>query len=133
MVICLLPSVSVAKTKPKPVLAAIDPDYVSALATANHFLQAWQAQDHEAGLLLLTDAVRQHASEDRLDAFFSPDQSIEEGFEIARGKRLKSGRYVFPVTLWQTIPGKNRKPHPHFSEIVVVRTGKDDWAIDKLP
>jgi hypothetical protein len=23
--------------------------------------------------------------------------------------------------------------HPRFSQIVVVNTGKDDWAIDKLP
>ena len=32
-----------------------DRDYVSALSAANRFLQAWQTQDHEAGLLLLTD------------------------------------------------------------------------------
>jgi hypothetical protein len=35
--------------------------------------------------------------------------------------------------LWQIVPGKSRKPRPRFSDVVVVRTGKDDWAIDKLP
>jgi len=115
--------------------AAWTPDavYVSALATANRFLHAWQVQDHEAGLLLLTDAAKRQTSEDYLDLFFSSEGSSQEGFEINRGKRLKAGRYEFPVALWHTIPGKNQKPRPRFSEIVVVRTGKDEWAIDKLP
>jgi hypothetical protein len=110
-----------------------DAEYVSALATANRFLHAWQVQDHEAGLLLLTDAAKRQTSEDYLDLFFSSEGSSQEGFEINRGKRLKAGRYEFPVALWHTIPGKNQKPRPRFSEIVVVRTGKDEWAIDKLP
>lgn len=122
---------SAAKVKPKAASSALDPDYVSALATANHFLHAWQIQDHETGVLLLTDAAKQHTSEDHLDAFFSLGESSEESFEITRGKKLGDGRYRFPIALWQTVPGK--KPRPRFSEIVVVRTGKDEWAIDKLP
>jgi hypothetical protein len=110
-----------------------DAEYVSALATANRFLHAWQVQDHEAGLLLLTDAAKRQTSEDHLDLFFSSQGWSQEGFEINRGKRLKAGRYEFPVALWQTSAGKNQKPRPRFSEIVVVRTGKDEWAIDKLP
>lgn len=125
----LLPAA--AKSKGAP--TAPDPEYVSALATANRFLHAWQSQDHETGLLMPTDTAKRHTSEDHLDAFFSPGESVAEGFEITRGKKLKAGRYVFPVALWQTGPGKNRKPRPRFSEIIVVRTGKDDWAIDKLP
>ena len=121
-----------AAGKPKPA-AAPDADYVAALATANRFLHAWQTQDHEAGLLLLTDAAKKQTSEDRLEMFFSSSGSSREGFEINHGKRLKAGRYQFPVALWQIVPGKDRKPHPHFSEIIVVRTGKDEWAIDKLP
>jgi hypothetical protein len=123
---------AVAKPKAKP-SSTSDPDYVSALATADRFLHAWQTQDHETGVLLLTDVAKQHISEENLDAFFSSGESIEAGYEIARGKRLMAGRYRFPVALWQFIPGKNRKPRPHFSEILVVRTGKEDWAIDKLP
>lgn len=133
LVLAFLGMVCVAKTKPKTASTVVDPDYVSALATADRFLHAWQTQDHETGVLLLTDAAKQHTSEDHLDLFFSPGESTEEGFEINHGKKLKDGRYVFPVVLWQSIPGKNRKAHPHFSEIVVVRTGKDDWAIDRLP
>jgi hypothetical protein len=132
LAVCFLPLVSIAKTKSKSV-AAPDPDYVNALATANRFLHAWQTQDHETGVILLTDSAKQHTSEDYIDVFFSPGESVEEGFEITRGKKLTSGRYRFPVALWQSIAGKNRKPHARFSEIIVVRSGKDEWAIDKLP
>src|SRR5580704_2936620 len=104
--------IGLAKPKPKVAASNVDADYVSALATANRFLHAWQVQDHETGVLLMTDAAKQHSSEDRLDAFFSAGDSIEEGFEIAHGKKLQAGRYRFPVALWQTISGKNRKPHP---------------------
>ncbi|HKS77005.1 MAG TPA: hypothetical protein VJQ82_27600 [Terriglobales bacterium] len=126
--LCLAPLSRAAKPK-----TAIDEEYVSALGTANRFLHAWQVQDHETGVLMLTDAAKQHMSEDALDAFFSLGPGREEGFEIIRGKRLAPGRYEFPVVLWHTVSGKNGKPHPSYSKIVVVRTGKDEWAIDKLP
>jgi hypothetical protein len=122
-----------ARTKAKPIQTTTDPEYVAALATANRFLHAWQVQDHETGLLLLTDRAKQHTSEDRLESFFSPRDSAEQSFEITRGKKLQAGRYLFPIVLWQSIPGKKSKPRSRFSEILVVRTGKDDWAIDKLP
>ncbi len=131
--ILLLPSIALAKAKPKTASGTIDPDYVAALATANRFLHAWQVQDHETGVLMLTDSAKQHLSEDRLDAFFSAGEATAEGFEIARGKKLQAWRYRFPVALWQTVSGKKSKPHSRFSEIIVVRTGKDEWAIDKLP
>src|ERR1700758_1421291 len=117
-ILVLLPGVSLAKPRPKTSSSNIaDGDYVSALATANRFLHAWQVQDHETGVLLLTDAAKQHTSEEGLDSFFSPMDSTEEGFEITRGKRLQTGRYMFHVALWQSIPGKNSRARPHFSEI----------------
>ena len=64
-------TVSIARTKHSPPSPAPDPGYASALAAANRFLQAWQNQDHEAGLLMLTDVAKQHSSEDRLEIFFS--------------------------------------------------------------
>src|SRR5512143_2802276 len=73
ILLVFLPSLNWAKSKPKAKTASatVDPDYVSALATANRFLHAWQVQDHETGVLMLTDAAKQHLSEERLDAFFS--------------------------------------------------------------
>jgi hypothetical protein len=121
-----------AKSKHSPATSLLDRDYVSALASANRFLNAWQTQDHEAGIILLTDAAKQQVSEDRMQAFFAPGSSIQEGYEISRGKKLKPGRYIFPVALFEIGPD-HKWVHPRFSQIVVVNTGKDDWAIDKLP
>ena len=75
-----------------------DRGYISALAAANRFLQAWQNQDHETGLLMLTDDAKQHSSEERMEAFFS--SGADAAYEIARGKKMKAGRYAFPVTLF---------------------------------
>jgi len=115
--------------KPKP-SAPTDRDYRSALATANRFLHAWQAQDQETGLLMLTDAAKRGTSMDRLQSFFSPGP--QAAFEISRGRKLKTGRYAFPITLFATVPGKGPLP-PRLSQLIVTRTSKDDWAVDKLP
>jgi len=122
-----------ARTKSKNTTPAVDPEYVWALATAERFLHAWRMQDHETGVLLLTDSAKQHISEETLESFFAPADSAEEAFEITRGKKLQPGRYAFPVVLWRSVPGKKSNLRPRFSEMVVVRTGKNDWAIDKLP
>ena len=108
-----------------------DPEYTPALAAANRFLQAWQNQDHETGLLMLTDIAKQNSSEDRMELFFSSGR--DAAYEIARGKKLKAGRYAFPVALFASHSEANKLWRPQRSEIVVVRAGKDEWAIDKLP
>ena len=63
-------TVSIAKTKRAPVLPVSEPGYKSALAAANRFLQAWQNQDHETGLLMLTDVAKQGSSPDAHGEFF---------------------------------------------------------------
>jgi hypothetical protein len=110
---------------------ATDRGYASALAAANRFLQAWQNQDHETGLLMLTDAAREHSSEERMQAFFAPGP--DGAYEISRGKRLKAGRYVFPATLFAFQLRAGGSDRPQKWEMVVVRAGKDEWAIDRLP
>ena len=121
-----------ARPKP-PKAAAADPNYVAALAAADHFLHAWQMADHEAGLFLLTDSAKRHTSDDRLQDFFSRGAAAEQAYEIGRGTRLKPGRYSFPVTLVVATTGKERAPSRRFSQIIVTRTSKEDWAVDKLP
>jgi len=112
--------------------SSVDASYVSALATANRFLQAWQAQDHETGLIMLTDAVKRAASQDRLQNFFSPGP--DAAYTLGQGKKVKVGRYSFPVALYRTAAGrKGTVVRPWYSQLVVVRAGKNDWAIDKLP
>jgi hypothetical protein len=121
-----------AKSKHSPATSLLDREYVAALSSANRFLTAWQTQDHEAGIILLTDNAKHQVSEDSLQAFFAPGSEIQQGYEINRGKKLGAGRYVFPVALFEVGPD-HKWVHPRFAQIVVVNTGKDDWAIDKLP
>ena len=120
-----------ARSRHSPTPPVPDPGYAPALGAANRFLQAWQNQDHETGLLMLTDLAKQNSSEDRMESFFS--SSSDSAYEIARGRKLKAGRYAFPVTLYVSRSDQNPPRGPQKSEIVVVRAGKDEWAIDKLP
>jgi hypothetical protein len=129
LILVLLPSAASAKTRVRNA-SVTDADYVAALAAVDHFLCAWQTQDHEAGLLMLTDGLKKHVSEGQIEQFFSAGSSRQEAYLIRAGKKLKAGRYSFPVALLQSRTGT---VHRRFSEIVVLRTGKDDWAIDKLP
>jgi hypothetical protein len=118
----------------KPAGAATDRDYPSALAAANRFLQAWQMRDHETGVLMLTDAAKRHLSETLLDNFFSPEIPSHRAYEVVRGKKLSGGRYVFPVALFEFLSGKTRAGMaPRYSQIVVVKDGQAEWAIDNLP
>jgi hypothetical protein len=107
-----------------------DANYTAALAVADKFLQAWQSENQEDGLMLLSDAAKAHASEESLQAFFEHGTA---SYEIARGRTMKDGRYAFPVVLFQGAPGTETSAHPHLARIVVARTGKSDWVIDRLP
>jgi hypothetical protein len=106
----------------------IDPQYGSALAAANRFLHAWQTQDHETGIMMLTDAAREHASPDQLQKFFSAGP--EAAFEIQRGRRIYEGTYSFPAVLFDTSSSTSRA---HACRILIVKAGRDDWGVDRLP
>jgi len=120
-----------ARNKHSSSLAVPDRGYSSALAAANRFLQAWQNQDRETGLLMLTDAAKQASSQERMDSFFSSGN--DAAYEIARGRKLKGGRYAFPITLFISDSESNRSGRPQRSQIIVVHAARDEWAIDKLP
>jgi len=114
----------VSKSSARPV----DPSYSSALAAANRFLHAWQTQDHEMGLMMLTDGARQRVSPERLQEFFSPGE--QAAYEIQRGKRLNAGEYAFPVVLFGTSQNSSQ---PRACKLVIMRMGKDEWSVQKLP
>ena len=128
--ICLVLSLA-AQPRPKTRNSggsSYDADYVSALAAADRFFHAWQNHDQETGLLLMSDTAKRHSSPEHLELFFG---ASEPAYEITRGKKMRGGRYNFAVALFES--SRNRRCSHRFSEIVVVRTGKNDWAIDKLP
>ncbi len=129
----VLPVGTAARTKPKGVTTKLrtplDGDYVSALSVANRFLSAWQSRDHETVLLLLTDSAKQHTTEDRLGAFFSGNGG-QSAFLITTGRKIGPGRFDFPVALMESA---GNSVHRRYSHIVVIRAGKDEWAVDTLP
>jgi len=106
----------------------VDPLYGSALAAVNRFLHAWQAEDHETGIMMLSDSARQNLSPESLQSFFSPGP--DAAYEITRGKRVNSAAYEFPVVLFGASATPSR---PHVCTVVVTRSGKNEWAVDKLP
>jgi hypothetical protein len=118
---------STAKTRSAP---AQDPGYVEALAAADHFLQAWQSGDVGNGTALLTSQSKEKVTTDMLEDFF--DGSRLSAYEVGRGKLIKRGRYEFPVVL-VSANEKGSRVRRRFSSVVVVDTGHNDWAIDKLP
>jgi hypothetical protein len=77
---------------------------------------------------MLSDSARQNISPEQLQSFFSP--GADAAYEIARGKRLSSAAYEFPVVLFG---GADAPSHPHVCRVIVTRSGKSEWAIDKLP
>lgn len=121
-----MPSTVAAKNPPGK---APDSTYVSALATANRLLEAWENGDGENGMALLTTRAKELATTDGVEKFFS--NSSPSGYEITRGKLIKSGHYEFPVALMET--GPNHRTRRRFSSLVIVNTGHNDWAVDKLP
>src|SRR5438477_1346708 len=125
---CLMSSSLFARVSKSSSSRAADPSYSSALAAANRFLHAWQTQDHETGIMMLTDSARQHASPEQLQSFFSPGPSA--AYEITHGKRISAATYSFPVALFGS---SMTATHPHVSKLVLTRSRKDDWLVDRLP
>lgn len=116
-----------SRASAKNISPAADPAYAAALAAANRFLHAWQTEDHETGIMMLTDGAREQLSRERLQEFFSPGP--DAAFEIQRGKHV-NGEYVFPVVLFGLSESDARA---HAGSVVITKLGKDDWAVDKLP
>ncbi len=124
----MLSSLSLAARTPSA--PSLDPSYVYALAAADHFLQAWQSGDAEQGMVLLTGHAKETSSSEAIEKFFS--NSENSAYQIDAGRLLKRGRYEFPVVLVTGTAAKSRVRR-RFSSIVVVDTGRNDWAVDKLP
>jgi hypothetical protein len=116
---------SAGATRPASLLQT---EYISALSAVDHFLQAWQSGDAENGTSLLTSRAKTAASTEIVEKFFSSD--APSAYEIDRGKMLSRSRYEFPVVL---MTAKHNRIHRQFTRIIVLNTGGNDWAIDKLP
>jgi hypothetical protein len=128
LVLAIATAAGGAANHPHPSKAkAEDPGYVYALAVANHFLNAWQTGDVETGMVLLSDHVRQSRDASEVEQLFA--SGANRAYEIGHGTGGGS-RYSFPVALTTESGGKVHRKH---SEIVVVKAGRNDWTVDKLP
>lgn len=78
--------------------------------------------------MMLSDHAREHVSPDQLQQFFSP--AANAAYEIEHGKRRKSDVYEFPVVLFGTA---NSSKRAYFGQIRIVRAGKDDWMVERIP
>ena len=76
---------------------------------------------------MLSDGIRHSQNAEKLEQLFA--NATDRAFEIARGHG-HPGLYSFPVVLI-TLRGSHIARR--FSEITLVETGKNDWAVDKLP
>jgi hypothetical protein len=104
--------------------------YASALAAADRFLQSWQTGDVETGIVLLTSDAKAKITRNAIEDFFS--SAAPSAYEIMRGRKLRRGCYEFPVVLLQ-YSSRNSRGRRRLSTIVVLDTGNNDWAVDKLP
>jgi hypothetical protein len=126
LLLSLLPAAAAKKHHSKPPDPP-DPNYVFALATVNRFLHAWQTDDLETGMVLLSDHVRHSQDPEKFEQFFAG--SADRAFEISRGQG-NHGRYRFAIVL---VTGDGPRIRRRSSEIIVVDSGKNDWVVDKLP
>jgi hypothetical protein len=126
-ILCSLPLSAANRTAPAR-SSATGADYIRALAAADRFLQAWQGEDVETGTVLLTSHAKETINQDELDRLFT--NSAPGAYEIEHGKLLRRGCYEFPIVL---LNASAIKPKRHFASIVVLNTGHNDWAVDKLP
>jgi hypothetical protein len=129
LLLCSLSATASLKSKPRG--TAIDQNYVAALATAHRFLQAWENHDQETAVLLLSDAARKHVSDEQFTTFIETEAPA--AYEITRGRKIRAGLYAFPVALFPPSNQPRHAIHPRYSELMILNTGKDGWAIDKLP
>ena len=127
LTLSVAPLAAATKTQPTK-SSATGADYAHALAAADRFLQAWQGGDIETGTVMLSVNVKNKMNSDELDRLFA--RSAPAAYEIDHGKFLRRGRYEFPVVLLGTSAKKSQR---RFSTIVVLNSGNNDWAVDKLP
>jgi hypothetical protein len=86
-----------ARTRAAPARSAVDQEYIAALATANRFLQAWQSQDQETGILLLSDKVKGQTAESTCNRSSHVPTTRKRLTKSAAGENSKQAGTFFPL------------------------------------
>jgi len=125
-----IPNLNTTETDRKKTYEALlqDAEYLSALSTADRLLAAWITGESEIAQPALSATYG--AESDDVETFFASPSP--RAFEIKHGKRVRPGRYEFPVVLLGP-PAGNSRISVRSSTIVVSRAGGDLWVVEKLP
>ncbi|HEV2350397.1 MAG TPA: hypothetical protein VG028_11185 [Terriglobia bacterium] len=134
MVILAAQSTPAQKTRNRAA-GVINQDYVLALTAADQFMAAWATRNQDDGLALLSPRLKNKFPEDYFRYYLSGlSNPHHQAFEIGRGKRLPSGEFSFPVTMYMHYTGqKENIGHPKPLTIVVIQAGPESWLVDELP
>jgi hypothetical protein len=113
----------------------IDQDYVLALSAADQFLFAWATRNEDEGMSVLSARLKNKYPEEYFRSFLSGiSNPHHQAFEVGRGKRLPSGGFAFPVTMYEHYSGqKESNQHPKPLRIVVIQAGPESWSVDEMP
>jgi len=115
--------------------SGVDQNYVLALTAADQFMVAWATRNQDDGLALLSPRLKNKFPEDYFRYYVSGlSNPHHQSFEIGRGKRLPSGAFSFPVTMYMHYSGqKENAPFPKPLTITVIQAGPESWLVDDLP
>ena len=84
----------------RPAAAAVDADYVGALAAGNRFCVAWQMRRFDVGKAMLSRRLmRQHPDATLKDVIAGGGNPVHAAFEISGGTKLSPTRFEFKVRL----------------------------------
>ncbi len=125
--------------KPKPAQSktTLDEDYITAMAAANDFCQAWQHGYLATARSLMTKRlIRKHPDDRIRDAIISPapNNPRHGAYQILSGQKLADGKVQFKVRLIFTYTGtmEDRIEAP-VEKIVLIRDDKGQWRVDYFP
>jgi hypothetical protein len=116
-------------------LSGLDQNYVLALTAADQFLYAWATRNMEDGLALLSPQLKAKYPEEYFRYYISGiSDPHHQAFEVGEGKRLPSGGFAFPVTLYEHYTGQKESfAHPKPLTIVIIQTAPESWLVNELP
>ena len=113
-------------------------DYILALRTANSFLTAWAMRDHDAGVALMSRALRRSDADtqDQREAELRQlvtglSNPSHQAFLIEAGLQRRLDRFVFPVSLFELYLNADHG-NSWADTVEVVRDG-DEWRVDRIP
>jgi hypothetical protein len=131
----LLPNSAPAQKARARAADAIDQDYILALTVADQFMYAWATRNQDDGLALISPRLKNKFPEEYFRFYFSGiSNPHHQAFEVGRGKRLPSGEFSFPVSMYEHYTGqKENVDRPKPLTIVVIQSGPESWLVDELP